>query len=496
MVIESTVLPDYNVDPVGWLVLVNTAAGSTQSGFVVNDAGTDIIVGSNQDAADISITPPAIAFPFTYPVTLTIERSDGMITTSAVDATNTVFDLGTNAATDASAYDPRIVFLDFGASPPGSSMTVSLIEFSGDNVPDVNQGGGGGGGGEGVIITHDFEGADHAEAVLDGCCGGNQGLLPRSVASGGTGAVTSGDVPPGGGTASGFLTRPGTGSGGDSSFAGFSIDFRNNEGGEGIDATAARFFNFYLKFDSTDVGAVSYNMELRDQSATSETDPPRVAISGLGDFTALPGFVNNDWFYVSLALPQGASARGDIPAQGTWVENFGRVTNAWFFGTNAVGTDDLVLHIDHVTFTVTSEQGMLGGGGGGGETEQDASVSYRAVAGDSVCYDVTNPGTAGPGDFTWTFDDGTGAVTLEGEEDGQLCFEPLTEADAGTYVASFDDGDPAKVPNTFTLVLDVLPEGTAVPASTNWTLFITMLALLLSGAALMYGRKKGLSAKD
>jgi hypothetical protein len=133
------------------------------------------------------------------------------------------------------------------------------------------------------------------------------------------------------------------------------------------------------------------------------------------------------------------------------------------------------------------------GAGGGGGTEQDASVAYRAVAGDSVCYDVTNPGTAGPGDFTWTFDDGTGAVTLEGEEDGQLCFEPLTEADAGTYVATFDDGDEAaKVGNTFTLVLDVLPEGTPVPASTNWTLFITMLAVLLSGAALMYGRKKRL----
>ncbi len=33
-------------------------------------------------------------------------------------------------------------------------------------------------------------------------------------------------------------------------------------------------------------------------------------------------------------------------------------------------------------------------------------------------------------------------------------------------------------------------EGTSVPASTNWTLFITMLAIPLSGGALMYGRKK------
>jgi hypothetical protein len=102
---------------------------------------------------------------------------------------------------------------------------------------------------------------------------------------------------------------------------------------------------------------------------------------------------------------------------------------------------------------------------------------------------VTNAGTAGAGEFTWTFDDGSGAVTLEGEEDGQICFNPLTEAHAGTYVASFDDGDEAvKVANTFTLALEVLPEGTAVPASTNWTLIITMLAIALS-AGIFFGRK-------
>jgi hypothetical protein len=358
----------------------------------------------------------------------------------------------------------------------------------------TSDGGGGGGAAEGVINILDFEGSDPAQSALDGCCGSaTDGIVPRSVPNGGPGGVTSSDVPSGGGNASGMLTRPGPGNG--DGFNGFSIDFFDNNDGGFVDASAARFFNFYLKFDATDAGAVSFNLEMRDQSASAGTDPPRSAALAAGDFTAFENYVNDEWFYVSIPLPQdgGSNAGGD---GGSWVENFGRVTNAWFFKTGgAVGTTtDLVILIDHVTFTVASEDGMLGGGGGDGGTEQDASVAYRAVAGDSVCYDVTNPGTAGPGDFTWTFDDGSGAYLLEGEEDGQLCFEPLTEADAGTYVASFNDG--SKADNTFTLVLEVLPEGTAVPASTNWTLFITMLAVLLSGAALMYGRNRGLGAKD
>jgi hypothetical protein len=135
------------------------------------------------------------------------------------------------------------------------------------------------------------------------------------------------------------------------------------------------------------------------------------------------------------------------------------------------------IQVDYITFFANPEDGMVAPA-----PELNASLNLRGVAGTTDCYDVTNAGTAAPGDFTWTFDDGSGPVTLEGEVDGQICFDPLTEADAGTYVASFNDGE--KVENTFTLVLEVLPEGTPVPASTNWTLFITMLAILLSGAAL------------
>jgi hypothetical protein len=77
----------------------------------------------------------------TFPVTLTIERSGTTMTTSAVDAAKAVLDLGTNTLVPPVDFMvPRIFFLDSleGVSVPGSSMTVSLIEISGDLVPDVN----------------------------------------------------------------------------------------------------------------------------------------------------------------------------------------------------------------------------------------------------------------------------------------------------------------------------------------------------------------------
>ena len=291
LVIESATLPDFNLAPIAYAIYANQGDAGTFGGaradtpnnagttdawaYLTNDDGTYTIAGSRALYPDLTLDSPNITSPVTFPVTLTIERSDSTnITISAVDAAKAVLDLGTSTVDAADIMYPRLFFFDpNGASDPGTSMSISLAQLSGDSVPDVN-------------------------------------------------------------------------------------------------------------------------------------------------------------------LPEG--------------------------------------------------------------TEQNASVSSRVVAGDSKCFDVTNPGTAGVGEFTWTFDDGQGGgpVALAGELDGQLCFEPLTEAHAGTYVATFDDGDEAvKVANTFTLVLEVLPEGTPVPASTNWMLFITMLAILLSGAALMYGRKKGLNAK-
>ncbi len=147
MVIESATLPDYNVTPVMFGVMTMAENDTGQWAYVANDAGADLIVGSTQKVLEWTITPPAIASPVTFPVTLTIERSGTTMTTSAVDAEKAVLDLGTNTLVPPVDFmGPRIFFFDSdGVSVPGSSMTVSLIEISGDLVPDVNQPGGGGG---------------------------------------------------------------------------------------------------------------------------------------------------------------------------------------------------------------------------------------------------------------------------------------------------------------------------------------------------------------
>jgi hypothetical protein len=269
----------------------------------------------------------------------------------------------------------------------------------------------------------------------------------------------------------------------DHEFSGFGW-FVGAETDTPYDASAFSFLNFYMKAPDS---AASYTFMIRDQTEPLDNiDAPPNAVLTTSALNAFPNFVANEWFYVSLPF-RATGNDGEGPASHTWNTDFSRFTQSWIFSREQPDAAELVFNIDHVTFSTTPEAGMLGGGGGEGP-ELNAVSSIRGVAGASVCYDVTNAGSAAPGSFTWTFDDGQGggAVTLEGEEDGQLCFNPLTEAHAGTYVASFNDG--SKVENTFTLILEVLPEGTPVPASTNWTLFITMLATALC-AGIFFGRK-------
>jgi hypothetical protein len=276
-------------------------------------------------------------------------------------------------------------------------------------------------------------------------------------------SLVSPDVPVGGGNYSLLATWPPEVQG-----------FLDSPLGGSQDFSEYNFINFYLK--SPDLGNTgSLTILFREAGGVQA---PWFG----GPINALPGYEDNEWFYVSIEISSLVLEGGF-----TWAT----VNDFLLFTRNDNETESLEFYMDHLTLSSTPEAGMLGGSEGEGEgegegPEQDAESSFRAVAGASVCYDVTNAGDAAPGSFTWTFDDGTGAVALAGVVDGQLCFNPLTEADAGTYVAMFEDG--SKVANTFTLVLEVLPEGTAVPASTNWTLLITILAIALS-AGTFFGRK-------
>jgi hypothetical protein len=155
LVIESVTLPDFNVAPIAYAIYANQGDAGTAGGaradtpnndntrdawaYVANDNGTDRIVGSRALYPNLTLASPDNPSPVSFPVTLTIERSGTTITTSAVDALKAVLDLGTSAVDAADIMYPRLFFFDpDGVSVPGTSMTVSLAQLSGDSVPDVN----------------------------------------------------------------------------------------------------------------------------------------------------------------------------------------------------------------------------------------------------------------------------------------------------------------------------------------------------------------------
>jgi hypothetical protein len=282
-----------------------------------------------------------------------------------------------------------------------------------------------------------------------------------------------------GSNSSGFILPCCDGGGGTGGL--IAIDWGTNESPL-LDLSNANYLNLYMKFSENPGPGAAAGFKLQNDTWQSIADDgndqaAEAAWSDLNDLIDPGTFVADEWFYVSVPFADllDVSDNG-----GVWPADFSavRMLDIWIWN-NFDGAIDI--QVDYITFTANPEDGMVAPA-----PEQDASLNLRGVAGASQCFDVTNAGTAGSGDFTWTFDDGSGAVTVDGLVDGQICFNPLTEADAGTYVASFDDG--AKVGNTFTLILEVLPEGTAVPASTNWTLLITILAIALS-AGTFFGRK-------
>ncbi|MCH9038696.1 MAG: hypothetical protein IIC23_04830, partial [Chloroflexi bacterium] len=90
MVIESANLPDFNAGPVAWAIYANQGAPNADTangpgvldgwGYVANDGGTDVIVGSRELYPDLTL---AGAQAVTFPVTLTIARSGTALTISA-----------------------------------------------------------------------------------------------------------------------------------------------------------------------------------------------------------------------------------------------------------------------------------------------------------------------------------------------------------------------------------------------------------------------------
>ncbi len=167
-----------------------------------------------------------------------------------------------------------------------------------------------------------------------------------------------------------------------------------------------------------------------------------------------------------LILPIGTKVGNVI----SWI-NSGAITA--FGGTGTINVDE----------TTSPGYMILTPVQGGVVTEE----SFTAVLGGSICFTVQNPGTAGDGDFTWTFtpQGGGSSTVLPAEDTETVCLVSVGYADAGTYVASFDDG--SKAPATFTVTLSIEQPS---PAAGFIGLGIVSGVLAMSGVLGLRRRKR------
>jgi len=109
-------------------------------------------------------------------------------------------------------------------------------------------------------------------------------------------------------------------------------------------------------------------------------------------------------------------------------------------------------------------------------------IGVSANEGDDVCLTVPNPGTAGDGDFTWTY-----SPTLNGAEtpipdatNADYCLNNVPVSGTGFYRATFEDGSKIAQEVTFNLVVT---EVNTVPVAGVGGLAVLSIALVAAGMA-------------
>lgn len=109
-------------------------------------------------------------------------------------------------------------------------------------------------------------------------------------------------------------------------------------------------------------------------------------------------------------------------------------------------------------------------------------IGVSANEGDDVCLTVPAFGSAGPGDFSWSYSttiDGT-YEPVSDASDSELCFLDVQESATGYYKVTFDDG--AKINQTYTFNL-VVTNVVTVPALGLGGLGVAMMSLIAAGVA-------------
>ena len=158
-----------------------------------------------------------------------------------------------------------------------------------------------------------------------------------------------------------------------------------------------------------------------------------------------------------------------------------------------IATDPADIGIDAVTTPGTCACGSEEGSGEEGAGEEGAGEGEPAPAGPAITpsaafaidgkyFSLTAPAGA-VGDYVWNKDGGAALPTTT----ATLEFDPITEADAGSYSVTYDDG--SKAPVVLTLGVDVLPAGNEVPLTGLLGLGLLAGACALGGSSVIRRKK-------
>jgi hypothetical protein len=243
------------------------------------------------------------------------------------------------------------------------------------------------------------------------------------------------------------------------------------------DISQYSYVNFYVKAPA---GSTAWGLTLRERSGTvpNTGNAPRAQISeaDMGPWDSQPGFVAGEWSYISVpfsALTPNDGAAGSDPG---FSGDFSRYTDMWMYTWTVEGpSESRVFKIDHITFSTTSEGGMLAPA-----PDQDVVEAVAGSIGGSVTLTIPNAGSATSA--TWTLDGDTQA----GETGITLELTDLVAGDSGAYVASFNDGSAA---NTYTANLTVTAAPTGLPVAGLFGLVTLVVGLAAGGTAAMRRRK-------
>jgi hypothetical protein len=366
------------------------------------------------------------------------------------------------------------------AAPGGAAVAVRESEFEADGAPSSDQ----------AILTIDFtapaatlgdvalfKGFDGDDEVVNG---DPKGTFNYGVVNGASSSAEVADAPIGGGT---YSTEYTMNNPGERTLMG--LAFYVGQGNAVRDISQYSYINFYVKVPA---GGTPWGLTLRERSGVvpSTSDAPRTQIdaNAMGTWDSQPNFVADEWFYVSVPFSAMTPTDGAAGSDPGFSGDLSLYTDMWMYTwtLESAPVETNIFKIDHITFSTTSEGGMLGDQGDpedppGDDPPQteteiavpvDAATSYIEPLEDlpnsgdplgwtAIGYDTSQDdgkGDAGNGSANWQagthgvgYGDGDDSTLIDDDDDifGIYTRTEFTITSASRVVemrwqVSFDDG--------------------------------------------------------